>query len=166
VNIFLIRVIFEGASDVQRKSWLPIRKYLLINLFFELQYFSIFKLSLFKQAAFSLFFLSCKTGCHCFQSNLYFPSVLTSLLFFLIRFFISLVYIKPRFPINKQFSIDSSWYRRSSMRFLLISLISSLLKNFCLRINSSQRTWLARSFAFGCNKKHQSCLRAKVAASF
>jgi len=81
-------------------------------LFFALQYFSVFK-----QATVSWSFLPCNASLskqtalfscpHILFLSFQFYPLLRGQLFLLIRFFISLLYIMPLVPINKQFSFDS-----------------------------------------------------------
>jgi len=98
-----------------------------MTLFFALRYFSLFKLSLFKQAAVSLSSVPCTVShskqAAMFSFRIYFSCCFSLTLvqevsyflwsifpyqdIFFIRFFTCLVYIKPFVPINKQFSIDS-----------------------------------------------------------
>jgi len=92
--------------------------------FFVLQYFLLFKLSLLKQAAVSLSFLSCtiesfQIGCCVFIPAFTFPavSVLPSSKrsviflepFFLIKTFFYLLYIKPLVSININSSVIDSF---------------------------------------------------------
>jgi len=118
-----------------------------------LQYFSLYKPSLFKQAVVCLSFLSCYVmqiilnRLPCFHSPIYFSRRFSFALFqevsyfpwsvlpyqdiFLIRFFIYLLYIKPLVP--RQWTVQYWFFSslgRSSLGYLLVAFISTTLAIF------------------------------------
>jgi len=77
------------------------------TLFFCTMIFFTFQAqSFFKQAAISLSFLPNRQPLFSFSPFQFYP-LQRGQLFFMIRFFISLLFKKPLFPINRQFRIDS-----------------------------------------------------------
>jgi len=97
-----------------------------IPSFFAPQYFSHFKLKVFSKR------LPCFHSCLTFPAGSGYPLPRRQI-FLLIHFFISLLYIKPLFPINKQWDIclTCSSCHRSQFLPLVLLLLTHFTRYCC-----------------------------------